>query len=80
MISHLPPSDKDKGERCPTNELIRQIDGASFYELVTDQQNALELLFDVLPDAIYEASNRTYKIADKEKLKTFYNLAYGSQE
>ena len=39
------PSDKDKGMKCPKNELIRIIDGARFYSLVTGVDNALEQLF-----------------------------------
>jgi hypothetical protein len=45
------PADKTKGEggKAPENKLIRQIDGASFYELVTAQATALEDLYGVLP-------------------------------
>lgn len=70
------PSDKGKGEKCPTNENIREIDGASFYSLVTGDDNALENLFDVLPDVIYECSGGRYKIEDKKKLKEFFKLAF----
>lgn len=70
------PSDKDKGEKCPSNELIREIDGASFYSIVTGSDNALEDLFDVLPEVIMICSYGKYQIKDKEKLKKFFNLAY----
>jgi hypothetical protein len=70
------PSNKDKGEKCPVNENIREIDGASFYSLATGYDNALESLFDVLPDLIYECSEHRYKIKDKEKLKEFFTLAF----
>ena len=70
------PSDKDKGEKCPLNDLIREIDGASFYSLVTGLEDALESLFDVLPDVINVCSGGKYVISDKAKLKDFYNLAY----
>jgi hypothetical protein len=71
------PSNKDKGERCPVNENIREIDGASFYSLVTGSENALENLFDVLPDVIFECSEGKYKIKDKEQLKKFFKMAFG---
>ncbi len=70
------PSDKDKGEKCPVNKYIREIDGASFYSLVTGSDNALEDLFDVLPEVIKDCSQGKYQIRDKEKLKEFFNLAY----
>jgi len=70
------PSDRDKGERCPTNEHIREIDGASFYSLVTVSENALEDLFDVLPDIIKVCSGGKYQVKDKSKLKDFFNSAF----
>ena len=70
------PSDKDKGEKCPVNEHIREIDGASFYSLVTGLDNALEDLFDALPEVIKVCSEGKYVIKDKVKLKEFFNLAY----
>lgn len=70
------PSVKEKGERCPVNENIRQIDGASFYSLVTGSDNALEDLFDVLPDVILECSHGKYVVKNIGKLKDFFNLAF----
>ena len=35
------PSDKKTSSKCASNELIRRIDGASFYSLVTGHENAL---------------------------------------
>ena len=70
------PSDKDKGEKCPVNEHIREIDGASFYSLVTGSERALENLFDILPEVIKVCSEGKYQIKDKKKLKAFFNLAY----
>ena len=70
------PSDKDKGEKCPVNEHIREIDGASFYSLVTGSESALEDLFDVLPEVIMVCSEGKYQIKDKKKLKGFFNSAY----
>jgi hypothetical protein len=70
------PSDKDKGEKCPANEHIREIDGASFYSLVTGSDTALEDLFDVLPDVIYICSKGKYQVKESAKLKDFFNLAF----
>jgi hypothetical protein len=70
------PSDKGKGEKCPVNDKIREIDGASFYRLVTGDETALEDLFDILPEVIFKCSNGNFKINNAKKLKAFYNLAY----
>lgn len=70
------PSDKEKGEKCEANPKIREIDGASFYSIVTGDENALENLFDALPNVISKCSAGKYKIKDKEKLKEFFNLAF----
>lgn len=70
------PSDKDKGDKCPVNEHIREIDGASFYSLVTGSDTALKDLFDVLPNVINECSEGKYQFKDKAKLEDFFNLAY----
>ena len=68
------PSDKDKGEKCPPNDLIREIDGASFYSLVTGSDTALEDLFNVLTELVFEKSSP--KTATMEKLKNFFRIAY----
>jgi hypothetical protein len=70
------PSNKEKGEKCPINGNIREIDGASFYSLVTGFNYALENLFDVLPEIIFECSEGKYKIPEKNKLKEFFKLAF----
>jgi Eco47II restriction endonuclease len=69
------PSDKEKGQRCPFNPLIRQIDGASFYQIVTGDRKALENLFDVLPSVIADITQ--YDVLDRQKLKGLFKLAYG---
>lgn len=70
------PSDKSKGERCSTNEMVREMDGASFYQLVTGDEKALEDLFNVLPDVINENAGFNFDSNDKEKLKLFFDKAY----
>ncbi len=75
------PSDKDKGVKCPKNELIRVIDGASFYALVTGEEDAIYNLYKVLPDVIEdifseEYSRSDFKIADKEEFAKYFDFAY----
>jgi len=71
------PSDKGKGSKCPSNEYIREIDGASFYEFVTGHKYALADLFNILPGVISECSDERYALKDLNKLKAFYKAAFG---
>ena len=71
------PSDKSKSQKCEKNKLIRETDGASFYTLATGDNNAIENLFSILPDVIYKCSHGKYAIEEKQKLKDFFNLAFG---
>ena len=71
------PSDKEKGEKCPVNNKIREIDGASFYALVSGGQNALENLFKVLPSVILKCSKGKLKVNNIDKLKDFFTQAFG---
>jgi hypothetical protein len=70
------PSDKEKGKRCPINENVREIDGASFYSLVTGSDSALEDLFDILPKVISDSTEGRYKLMDNAKLKNFFDQAF----
>ncbi len=70
------PSDKNKGEKCPLNEHIREIDGASFYALATGHENALQELFTVLPSVINHCTNGLIKIKNINKLNEFFNQAF----
>ncbi len=72
------PSDKEKGEKCPQNDKVREIDGASFYHLVTGVPDALEQLFNILPEIISLSSDYNYKKEEFEQLKEFFNQAFGS--
>jgi hypothetical protein len=74
--SPFTPSDKERGDKCPLNDKIREIDGASFYSLVTDETNALANLFGILPKVIEECSEGKYQLKDLDKLKRFYDLAF----
>jgi hypothetical protein len=69
------PSDKEKGHKCPPNQAIRQIDGASFYSLVTGSESALEDLFDALISVTNEIIGDPK--VNVEKLRKLFSLAYG---
>lgn len=72
------PSDKEKGSRCPSNELIREIDGSSFYELVTGTPNALHSLYNALPDVIQTvAGGSSQQMRDIDTLKRYFAVAFG---
>jgi Eco47II restriction endonuclease len=68
------PSDKSKGIKCPMNKRIRRIDGKSFYGKVTGVPDALEMLFDVLPDVIEAQSS--YKFSERDAIKYYFAKAY----
>lgn len=75
------PSDKDKGIRCPKNELIRIIDGASFYHLVTGRENAIGELYEALPQIIEDIFHQVYlqpgfSIPDRNLFKQYFINAY----
>ena len=74
------PSDKETGTKCQKNEQIRIIDGASFYELVTGEKDALGKVYSVLPkiieDLFREKFNRKFIIPDKDGLNEFFQKAY----
>ncbi|MGM0621248.1 MAG: Eco47II family restriction endonuclease [Bacteroidota bacterium] len=70
------PSDKSKSMKCPQNESIRTIDGASFYALVTGDDDALEQLFEALPVVLEKVSNFSFKESDRKGLTDFFNMAY----
>ncbi len=72
------PSDKAKGNRKPEDERIREIDGRSFYELVTGEADALDQLHKQIPAAIvqFKNQNHVYSDADLLELGDFFNRAY----
>lgn len=73
------PSVRNTGRKCEKNELIRKIDGYSFYALCTGVENALEQLFNVLPNVI-ENVNNGYTFSDKEFAKEFFKRAFGEKQ
>jgi len=74
------PSDRKTGHKAPENELIRQMDGASFYALATGHDNALALLYKALPKAIDICLRKQGKILskiDKSAFQEYFIKAYG---
>ncbi len=70
------PSDKGKGARCPNNPLIREIDGASFYDLVTAEKDSLQKLYNILPLFIEDCTNGSYVFNEFHKLQEFFSDAF----
>lgn len=69
------PPDNQTGQPRSANELIRQIDGYSFYALATGVPDALSQLFAALPDVIENCS--TYRFADRTFARQFFQKAFG---
>ncbi len=71
------PPDSSKGKARHPNELIRQIDGHSFYALASGVPDALDQLFTVLPDVIESQSD--YRFADRTFAQDFFKKAFASK-
>lgn len=69
------PSNKNTGTQCALNEKIRQIDGASFYKMVTGVDNALEQVFSALPQVIKDCLNSNEAIKS-EVARHFFRSAF----
>ncbi|MDB5165920.1 MAG: Type site-specific deoxyribonuclease [Candidatus Saccharibacteria bacterium] len=64
-------------EKMPLREDVRKIDGESFYKLVTGYDDALENLFDILPDIIaQELKTQSLESHEKFILKELFTKAY----
>ena len=70
------PSDKQTQTTKPSNEIIRKIDGQSFYELVTGVPDALEQLYDILPTVISNLSDYTFEPDQLALVKTYFKKAF----
>lgn len=70
------PSDKATETRKPSNELIRQIDGQSFYALVTGVPDALEQLYDALPTVISNSSSYSFAPGELLIMKAYFKKAF----
>jgi hypothetical protein len=71
------PSNREKGAKESSNSNIRQIDGASFYALVTGSESALADLFDVLPEVLIKELETEISVKDMQILKAYFNDAFG---
>jgi hypothetical protein len=74
------PSDRAKGHRCTENPLIRIIDGASFYHLVTGREHALQELFLALPQALQHLNQHKridLQKTDTQALTSYFSDAFG---
>jgi hypothetical protein len=69
------PSDKASGTKCQPNDLIREIDGASFYSIVTGDKNSLFDLFGILPKIIKKVTHGSWVTAPLE-LEGFFKKAF----
>ncbi len=72
------PSEKETGARVQENELVREIDGASFYQIVTGEKDALAQLFAVLPQVIDGLTGKKTGPADRAGLKAYFSNAFGT--
>lgn len=71
------PSDNKTGTIRPALETIRQIDGQSFYELVTGKNNSLEMLYKVLPKVIADILDCSDDhFTEEESFQKLFNKAY----
>ena len=72
------PSDNATGQRLPSLDNIRIIDGKSFYTLVTDDSDALRNLFLVIPQVIIDNNLTPFATEiDQELLQDLYLRAFG---
>jgi hypothetical protein len=71
------PSEKETGARVQENPLIREIDGSSFYELVTGRKDALAELFKALPGIISGINGKASDPADRAALAAYFQNAFG---
>ena len=71
------PSDRSSGQRRDPNQQIRKISGQAFYTLVTRNEHALQMLFQVLPDVISEVAGvNKFNEHQKNGFLRLFNRAY----
>jgi hypothetical protein len=71
------PSDNKTKQPRPRNEKIRKISGQDFYDLATDCEQSLKMLFDVLPKVISNLTSST-ELSSSEKFafQELFNKAF----
>ena len=72
------PSDKTVGKLKPENDLIREIDGYSFYDLVTDEKDAYQKIFSKIPISI--KNNFNFDNSYLASINMLFEKAYGNSE
>jgi len=72
------PSEKETGAKVQENPLIREIDGSSFYHLVTGRKDALSEVFTALPGIIAGITGKASDPADRAALAAYFQNAFGS--
>ena len=72
------PSDNKTGNKVAVNPHIREIDGVSFYTLVTGSSTALQDLYGIFPYVLESVCHEfdAEKAVNHEKFLNFYNLAF----
>ena len=71
------PSDNRKSKKRPKNKNIRIIDGKTFYALASGNDNAIESLYNILPQVIGDIIGIDYKeIVKEDKFKELFERAY----
>uniref|UniRef100_UPI0040485704 Eco47II family restriction endonuclease n=1 Tax=Roseivirga sp. TaxID=1964215 RepID=UPI0040485704 len=71
------PSNREKGAKESSNPNIRQIDGASFYALVTGSETALSDLFSALPRVLENELKTVVSQEDVNVLNSYFKDAFG---
>ncbi len=71
------PSNREKGAKENLNERIRQIDGVSFYQLVTGSEKALVDLFNTLPQVVSDILDTPMNKQDLDALEVYFKHAFG---
>lgn len=71
------PSNRSTGTTAERNPLIRSIDGASFYSLVTNEHNALQNLFLALPQVIQQIYP-DHAVKPSQLMANYFSKAFGT--
>jgi len=75
------PSNRKISKKAPSDNQIRQIDGASFYALATGFDDALAQLFNALPEAIgiiLKRMKQPRRSITGDTITRYFSQAYGS--
>ena len=70
------PSDNTTGTKCSSDELIRRIDGASFYALSTGYADGLAQIFKAIPKGLQALGIKPLSSVDSKVLETYFHAAF----